>query len=371
MPLDDVSVSVPLVAITLVGVTTNVTAVGEVPSKTPPVGVADVQPTVLVTVHPVCDEIAMTSADVSALNVTTSPAACACIAAVHTSVFVAPPAIPAPLMLIVRMSYVVPVDAVEAAEAMLAPVHVTAAAAAQMDFDAVSVIVPPFGIVFAGVTTNVTAVGVLGNATPPVAAAEVHAMELVAVHPVCDERVVTSPEVTASKVTISPAEWATIAAVHVRVSAAPPVAGAPRMTVKVSKLFVTWVDAADVIVSPPLSTQVTAAAAFQMPLDDVSVSVPLVSIALVGVTTNVTAVGEVPSNTPPVGVADVQPTVLVTVQPAWAEITSVSVDVSALNVTVSPAECATNAAVHVRVSAVPPVAGAPRMTVNVSKLFVT
>jgi hypothetical protein len=142
-------------------------------------------------------------------------------------------------MLIVRMSYVVPVDAVEAAEAMLAPVHVTAAAAAQMDFDAVSVIVPPFEIVFAGVTTNVTAVGVLGNATPPVAAAEVHAMELVAVHPVCDERVVTSPEVTASKVTISPAEWATIAAVHVRVSAAPPVAGAPRMTVNVSKLFVT------------------------------------------------------------------------------------------------------------------------------------
>jgi len=94
-------------------------------------------------------------------------------------VFVVPPAIPKPLMLIVRMLYVVPEDAVDAADAMFAPVHITAAASAQMDFDAVSVIVPPFGIVFAGVTTNVTAVGVLGKATPPVATADVHPIELV------------------------------------------------------------------------------------------------------------------------------------------------------------------------------------------------
>ena len=62
------------------------------------------------------------------------------------------------------------------------------------------------------------------------------------------------------------------------------------------------------IVSPPLSTQVTAAAAFQIPFDAVSVIVPLVGIVVVGVTTKAMAVGVLGKATPPVGVAEVQPT---------------------------------------------------------------
>ena len=98
-------------------------------------------------------------------------------------------------------------------------------------------------------------------------------------------------------------------AMHTRVSCDAAVACALSVMISTSMLFVTCDEAA--LLAIPV--HVTKPAAFHIPFDAVSVSVPALGIVTVGVNINVTAAGVVPATTPPIGTADVQPTALGTV----------------------------------------------------------
>jgi hypothetical protein len=127
-----------------------------------------------ITVHPLIPASLMASADVSALNVTTSSAPWTLIAALHTNVRACAAAHTEPTVMV---SVSTPLPTCEdVAEVMVPPplsVHVTVLAALQMPCDAANVTVPPLGSSLVGVTTKVTPVGVVAFKLPPVGVAEV------------------------------------------------------------------------------------------------------------------------------------------------------------------------------------------------------
>jgi hypothetical protein len=127
-----------------------------------------------ITVHPLIPASLMASADVSALNVTTSSAPWTLIAALHTNVRACAAAHTEPTVMV---SVSTPLPTCEdVAEVMVPPplsVHVTVLAALQIPCDAANVTVPPLGSSLVGVTTKVTPVGVVAFTLPPVGVAEV------------------------------------------------------------------------------------------------------------------------------------------------------------------------------------------------------
>jgi hypothetical protein len=121
-----------------------------------------------ITVHPLIPASLMASADVSALNVTTSSAPWTLIAALHTNVRACAAAHTEPTVMV---SVSTPLPTCEdVAEVMVPPplsVHVTVLAALQMPCDAANVTVPPLGSSLVGVTTKVTPVGVVAFTLRP------------------------------------------------------------------------------------------------------------------------------------------------------------------------------------------------------------